>query len=159
MPTNHTPHYNLNQWERDDRVLMEDFNADNAKIDAALGAKAEAATVTALSKTVSAHTTALGKKGNCRIWTTSYIGDGTTSRTLTFPAKPLMLFIMGENIILRYIYGAQYAMCSTSGEGGAACPTVWNGNTLTWSFSGGHTYICNRKGEMHYVVALMPVDG
>ena len=84
MPSNHTPNYALNQWERDDRVLMEDFNADNAKIDAALGAKAEAATVTALSKTVSAHSTALGKKGNCRIWTTSYIGDGTTSRTLTF---------------------------------------------------------------------------
>ena len=36
MPTNHTPHYNLNQWERDDRILMEDFNADNAKIDTAL---------------------------------------------------------------------------------------------------------------------------
>ena len=105
MPSNQTPNYALNQWERDDRVLMEDFNADNAKIDAALGAKAEAATVTALSKTVSAHSTALGKKGNCRIWTTSYIGDGTTSRTLTFPAKPLMLFSMGENIILRYIYG------------------------------------------------------
>ena len=37
MPSNHTPNYALNQWERDDRVLMEDFNADNAKIDAALG--------------------------------------------------------------------------------------------------------------------------
>ena len=36
MPSNQTPNYALNQWERDDRVLMEDFNADNAKIDAAL---------------------------------------------------------------------------------------------------------------------------
>ena len=36
MPTNHTPNYQLSQWERDDRILMEDFNADNAKIDGAL---------------------------------------------------------------------------------------------------------------------------
>jgi len=38
MPSNFTPNYQLNQWEPDDRVLRTDFNADNAKIDAALGA-------------------------------------------------------------------------------------------------------------------------
>ena len=37
MPSSQTPNYNLNQWSKDDRVLMEDFNADNAKIDAAIG--------------------------------------------------------------------------------------------------------------------------
>ena len=31
-----TSNYNLNQWSKEDRVLMEDFNADNAKIDAAI---------------------------------------------------------------------------------------------------------------------------
>ena len=31
-----TEHYQLNQWAKSDRVLMEDFNRDNAKIDAAL---------------------------------------------------------------------------------------------------------------------------
>ncbi|MCI8677913.1 MAG: hypothetical protein HFF46_06185 [Lawsonibacter sp.] len=36
MPTNRTDNYALSQWERSDRILMEDFNADNAKIDAAL---------------------------------------------------------------------------------------------------------------------------
>ena len=30
--------YNLNQWVEDDRILREDFNADNAKIEAALAA-------------------------------------------------------------------------------------------------------------------------
>lgn len=30
----------LNQWSRDDRILMEDSNADNQKIEAALGALA-----------------------------------------------------------------------------------------------------------------------
>ena len=32
----HTTNYDLNQWEADDRVTRADFNADNAKIDAAL---------------------------------------------------------------------------------------------------------------------------
>lgn len=31
-----TTKYNLSQWEKTDRILMEDFNSDNAKIDAAL---------------------------------------------------------------------------------------------------------------------------
>ena len=36
MATNHTTHYDLNQWQATDQVLRTDFNADNAKIDAAL---------------------------------------------------------------------------------------------------------------------------
>ena len=38
MPSNFTEHFQLNQWEPGDQVLREDFNADNAKIDAALAA-------------------------------------------------------------------------------------------------------------------------
>ena len=72
MPTNHTPHYNLSQWERDDRILMDDFNADNAKIDTAL--KALAGT--------------LDRKGNCQLYVTSYAGNGLTgpanARSLSF---------------------------------------------------------------------------
>ena len=37
-----TPNYQLNQWAKSDRVMMDDFNADNAKIDAALKANADA---------------------------------------------------------------------------------------------------------------------
>lgn len=36
MPSNFTTNFNLSQWEADDKVLRADFNADNAKIDAAL---------------------------------------------------------------------------------------------------------------------------
>ena len=39
---NKTPNYQLNQWAKSDRVLMDDFNADNAKLDAALKANADA---------------------------------------------------------------------------------------------------------------------
>lgn len=34
-----TAQFGLNQWERTDRVLMDDFNNDNKKIDAALASK------------------------------------------------------------------------------------------------------------------------
>ena len=35
---NHTQTYKLSQWEKTDRILMSDFNADNAKIETALSA-------------------------------------------------------------------------------------------------------------------------
>ena len=37
-----TGNYGLNQWELTDRIRMEDFNGDNAKIDAALKGQADA---------------------------------------------------------------------------------------------------------------------
>ena len=37
MAANYTANYNLCQWEATDQVQRTDFNADNAKIDAALG--------------------------------------------------------------------------------------------------------------------------
>ena len=36
MATNHTEHCQLSQWEPGDQVLRTDFNADHAKLDAAL---------------------------------------------------------------------------------------------------------------------------
>lgn len=38
-----TGNYQLNQWELADRILMEDFNGDNEKVDAALAGKLGAA--------------------------------------------------------------------------------------------------------------------
>lgn len=41
MASNHTSNYQLNQWASQDQVLRAEFNQDNARIDAALGKKAE----------------------------------------------------------------------------------------------------------------------
>ena len=49
---NHTTNYQLSQWEASDRILMSDFNSDNAKIDAALKANADAAASTPWVKLV-----------------------------------------------------------------------------------------------------------
>ena len=43
MATNQTTNYQLNQWEPTDQVLRTDFNADNAKTDAALKTLADEA--------------------------------------------------------------------------------------------------------------------
>lgn len=37
-----TTNYKLSQWEKSDRIQMEDFNSDNARLDAALKAQADA---------------------------------------------------------------------------------------------------------------------
>ena len=48
-----TQNYQLNQWVGSDPFLRTDFNEDNARIDAALAAKADQTTVTSLTNTVS----------------------------------------------------------------------------------------------------------
>ena len=60
----HTQNYQLSRWEKDDRIMMEDFNADNAKLDAALAAKADAEDVTALGETVAEVAESIGRGGS-----------------------------------------------------------------------------------------------
>lgn len=61
MASGQTPQYLLNQWIASDQVLMEEFNADNLKLETALAglasqtaAKAEADDLTALAEQVAA---------------------------------------------------------------------------------------------------------
>lgn len=56
MSINKTENLGLNQWVRSDPFRMEDFNEDNAKIDAAVAAKAEQ---TALNAEIAARKNAL----------------------------------------------------------------------------------------------------
>ncbi len=118
MASDQTKNYGLNQWERTDKVVMEDFNADNAKVDAALAEKAEASAVTALQAAVAKkaersaltalQTTVNGKasqsalnalqttvnsKGNCRVELGSYVGTGVAPVSLktSFPPKALII--------------------------------------------------------------------
>ena len=74
MASNYTEHYGLCQWEETDQVMREEFNENNAKIDAALSAM----------RTVSSCVT-----GN-------YIGnDGDVHVELGF--RPSFLFIIPSN--------------------------------------------------------------
>ena len=72
MATNYTTNYDLCQWESTDQVLRTDFNADNAKIDAAL--------FTLDSVMV-------------KLCTGTYVGDGDESRTVSVPFPPRAVFL------------------------------------------------------------------
>jgi hypothetical protein len=73
---NKTPNYQLNQWNKSDRIQMEDFNADNAKIEAALQAASEAA--------LAEHVT-VG----------SYTGNGTKGRVISLSFTPKAVILLG----------------------------------------------------------------
>ena len=61
---NQTTHYQLKQWETTDRILMSDFNADNAKLDAALKAQSDAIAAKAAQSTVNSLTQTVSAKAN-----------------------------------------------------------------------------------------------
>lgn len=71
---NHTTNYQLSQWAKSDRIMMDDFNADNQKIDAALKANADAA---------------------MQFITGSYVGDGTEDRVIDLGVTPKLVIVIG----------------------------------------------------------------
>ena len=88
---NKTANFQLTQWEKTDRIMMEDFNRDNAAIDAALKSNADKA---------AALQTALAGAGNCSIETQSYTGNGkygqNNPNSITFSKKPKAVLIFGN---------------------------------------------------------------
>ena len=148
MPTNHTPNYALNQWERDDRILMDDFNADNAKIDAAI--KAE---VDARAAGDAALRTALNAKGNCQIWVTTYKGTGQYGKdnpsSITFPRMPSVVFVISDFTLA--FYPGQVQARATTGF----LTVSWSGTTVSWySIKGALEQLSS--GGPYPVIALFP---
>jgi len=158
MASNYTSNYGLCQWEASDKVLRTEFNADNAKIDAALkslsttvNGKASTsalnslkttvngkasqsdldslkATVNSLTGTVSGQGTTLAKKGNCQIEVTSYTGNGADTRTHTFSRRPLMFFISGS-VQMTVAYGC--TLTYNHADSSFAVGVAWSGNSVT----------------------------
>ena len=54
MAGNYTQHYQLSQWQPQDRVLRTEFNQDNARLDAAIRAAVPAGTIALWSGAASA---------------------------------------------------------------------------------------------------------
>lgn len=78
MASSQTEHMQLNQWAAEDPVLREEFNRDNATLDA---------TLTDLATRI-----AIG----------NYIGDGTSeTRTISLPFTPQLVLVSGY-------YGNEY---------------------------------------------------
>ena len=104
MSTNHTEHFNLCQWEANDKVLRSDFNADNQKIDAALKANADAIALKADSSALSALSastqSALAGKADLsavpKIATGTYTGNGAAV-TVEVGFQPSFLVILAPH--------------------------------------------------------------
>ena len=148
---NHTTNYQLNQWAKSDQVLMEDFNADNAKLDAALAQKADASALAAL-------TTLVGTP--LKLAAGSYTGDGAETQVIPLPFTPKAVYVCSE-------YGATYilgTMMNTYSGGLAAtgAPIKVGEYTVVEIVSGGFkvgfrrssswTITTNSEGgKLHYI--------
>ena len=178
MASNYTSNYNLNQWSASDRVLRTEFNADNAKIDAALAGKASASSVSSLQTTVNGlktskadktaldapkttvtqHTSSLSGKGNCQLYTTSYTGSGAcgadSPTSLTFPKRPMVVFVCSGRARM-ILFQGDLESWSESYTGSMADVTVtWSGNTVKW-YTGYANGQMNASGRSYQVIALL----
>ena len=118
---------------------------------------ADTAEAQARAQAVAALTAGLALKGNCQIYYTSYVGDGELTKTLTFPGRPLLVVIMGDNRIFHGVYGNVNVICRSAGTDGDASDAVWTENSLTWTMVEPY-YSCNYSGSTYHVVALMAMD-
>ena len=140
-----TNNYGLSQWDAEDRILMEDFNADNAKIEAAIK---DLETSTAQ---------ALAKAGNCKIVTGTYQGTGKygsgNKNTLSFEGSPFLVIVAGSRgfTALRGATGT-----SSFGSGGGepfALNLTWGTKSLTWYAGNNANMQCNNSNETYYYCA------
>ena len=151
---NQTTNYQLNQWDPDDKVLRTDFNADNAKIDAALASLAE--TAEEHTGALEAQAATLLQKGNCQAYFILRTGTGTNSVSVTFPHKPLLVIGVSDAYTVILLRGGPCNCNSTNGHGNSY-PATWSGNTVTWS--GEFDYqICNAKDTQYPILAFLAMD-
>ena len=163
MAANQTTNYQLNQWEPTDQVLRTDFNTDNAKLDAALAGKVDQADLEHLESavdTLTGATASLSTTHNGRVYTSSYTGNGSASKTLSFPARPMLVNIMGMNHWLCAVQGSNIGSGRyLDGGGGEAVTVSWSGHNMTVSSpSSDASYICNWSGERYAVIALLDAN-
>ena len=138
---NYTQNYQLCLWDEDDRILMDDFNADNAKIDGALAA----------------HDGKLNWLGNCRIETGSYVGTGEYGDdhffSLTLSGPPIAILICGPDspaIFMKSGYGARFQHNNDVVQN-----VETSGNTISWSHPTSPGPIMNAQGYTYYYLAFV----
>lgn len=128
-----TAQFGLNQWEMSDRIQMQDFNRDNAAIEAALA------------------------KRNCQFYTASYIGDGEATKSWTFPAKPVLVVIIGQviTVLIRdFSIGITQFGSSTH-----QLQATWEENSVTWVNTNNSGIIsANGKNDSYGLFAILEAE-
>ena len=173
-----TINYNLNQWDADDPVRRTDFNEDNAKLDAALSAKADAAAVAAAQSQVQAQLagkadtsalaalqTVVNGKGNCQVEYGTYVGTGGYGSDWSHPTvlrlgyRPRLVLVGAENDdgLGIFLWPAPWtANIHQANNSGLA--VQWLEDGLQWQDTNGYTQRAggqlNESGVTYYYVAF-----
>ena len=167
MAANQTENYGLNQWLATDQVMRTDFNADNAKIDAALAGLSETAAEKADQSALNALTEQLAQKADVsalnqvqvsipKLVTGTYVGTGDYGEdhpnSLDFSSglgRPPMLVIIrpeeGSYVGLILVRGMTESdnHFTNSYLTGASNTVQWIGNKIIW-------YAGNATGQLDY---------
>ena len=167
MATNQTTNYQLNQWEPTDAVQRVDFNADNAKLDAALNAlsdqvakKADEEDLTALSESVAAVSAGMG---NCDMELLTYTGTGAMGQSsptrITFSALPDAFLVVGDLAILLGRGGVKEAILAckdvTYSESFVSSSSLtWTGTQMSVYNGVDARYQMSSKNKPYWVLGL-----
>lgn len=151
MASNYTENYGLCQWEATDQVLREEFNQDNKKVDAALRELTEKDV--SLEEKNTLLEAALSKCGNCRMYTTTYTGQGgsVAKQSIAFPWLPLVVIIMGADGYTM-ITTPEQKMIFVNPSSVYDFPATWTGNTLSWETK---NYGANRMNELNMLYRVV----
>ena len=152
---NKTANFQLTQWEKTDRILMEEFNSDNEKIDTALKSSADG---------VAALQTALASCGNCKIVYGTYTGNGKSGSAnpnkLTFDGKPVLVIVQAQSnttnydFHLRMIRGCNWAV-GDRGNYSYTNSVAWGENFVSWTNDDAETQF-NLQNSVYSYIALIP---
>ncbi len=149
---NQTTNYKLNQWDAADPIRREDFNSDNAIIDAALGGQE------ARVETLEA---ACAKSGSCVFYSATYTGNGETATvpTHTFPHKPMVVMVATVgSAAYNTIFWRGQTHSRSFGTTYSDVEVTWNGNTVTWHSENDLGYGMNQKDTVYQIVALLDMS-
>lgn len=133
MASQQTPNYRLSRWAGTDRILMGEFNDNWDKIDTALAAR------------------------NCQFYTTSYIGDGETTKTWAFPGKPILVMMVCPNGLTVLIRGATVG-CTYIASNHYQFPAGdWTDNSITVTYSSS-PMIANGPKDPYGLFAILEAE-
>ena len=153
-----TGNYQLKQWEKTDRIQMEDFNADNAKTDQALARQRD---------DLVALTAAVALCGNCKMVYGSYTGTGkygsANPNQLSFAHKPILVLVQctasedDTDRKLRMMRGITWAV-GTETNYSWGNTVIWSANSVSWYNVKGPSTQFNFSGSTYHYLALLLAD-
>ena len=134
-----TQNYQLNQWDKTDRIKMEDFNGDNEKIDAALnGLKALC---------------------NCRVYSATYVGTDEIPLVVEVPNRPVAAIVKNADIWGFGIRGDTRMFGHYLSSNIAQPSVIWDERSVTLgSGQTSSTYAYNITGQTYGILVLMDAE-